>query len=61
MDNRIESDAPVEVTDKMDGSLGILYRRPDGVCAIATRGSFASDQALEANKIWSESYSYLDV
>ncbi len=61
MDNRIDSLAPVEVTDKMDGSLGILYRLPDGEWAIATRGSFASEQAVEANKIWSESYSHLDI
>lgn len=55
-DNRIDSDAPVEVTDKMDGSLGILYRRPDGKFAIATRGSFASEQALHATKLWGEEY-----
>jgi RNA ligase len=51
MDNRIESSAPVEVTDKMDGSLGILYRRPDDDWAIATRGSFASEQALHATEV----------
>ena len=33
------------VTDKMDGSLGIAYRTPDGELAIATRGSFHSEQA----------------
>jgi RNA ligase len=33
-----------DVYDKMDGSLGILYPTPDGY-AIATRGSFMSDQA----------------
>lgn len=47
MDNRIESNAPVEVSDKMDGSLGILYEHPKYNYAIATRGSFASEQALE--------------
>jgi len=35
----------VQVTDKLDGSLGILYLQPDGRRAIATRGSFSSDQA----------------
>lgn len=35
----------VIVHDKMDGSLGILYRRPDGHLAIATKGSFHSEQA----------------
>lgn len=56
MDNRIESTAPVEVTDKMDGSLGILYRRPDGVFAIATRGSFASEQAIHATNLLNTLY-----
>lgn len=40
----------VEVTDKLDGSLGILYPLPDGSWAVATRGSFASDQALHATE-----------
>lgn len=56
MDNRIESTAPVEVTDKVDGSLGILYRRPDGFWAIATRGSFASEQALHATEVLGTRY-----
>jgi RNA ligase len=45
--------ARVEITDKLDGSLGILYQGPDG-WAIATRGSFASDQALHATEILHE-------
>ncbi len=49
-------DDPVVVTDKLDGSLGILYPVPDGGHAIATRGSFASDQALHATKVWQERY-----
>lgn len=49
-------DGPVIVTDKQDGSLGILYRLPDGSWAVATRGSFASDQAKHATKIWNEKY-----
>jgi RNA ligase len=36
-----------EVTKKLDGSLGILYRY-QGRVGIATRGSFTSDQALWA-------------
>jgi RNA ligase len=55
MDNRIESSAPVEVTDKLDGSLGILYNAPDG-WAIATRGSFASEQAIHATKLLRSKY-----
>lgn len=38
---------PVEVTSKFDGSLGILYRAPDGP-AVATRGSFGGVQAVWA-------------
>lgn len=37
-------------TEKFDGSLGILYPTPDGY-KIATRGSFNSDQAIEATKM----------
>lgn len=46
---------PVVTQDKVDGSLGILYPTPDG-WAIATRGSFASDQALHATEVWREKY-----
>lgn len=44
-----------EVTDKADGSLGILYPAPDG-WAIATRGSFTSDQAIHATALFREKY-----
>jgi len=40
----------VSVTDKADGSLGVIYPTDDG-WAIATRGSFASDQAIHATAI----------
>lgn len=43
--------AHVEVTDKMDGSLGIIYAVPDGTLQVATRGSFASDQAVTATRM----------
>ncbi|NUT31699.1 MAG: 2'-5' RNA ligase [Hamadaea sp.] len=43
-------DEPVEVTDKADGSLGIVYPTPEGL-AVATRGSFASDQAVRATAL----------
>ena len=39
------------VTNKFDGSLGIFYVRPDGRPAIATRGSFASEQAIKATEM----------
>lgn len=47
---------PVEVTDKADGSLGILYQAPDGQWAIATRGSFASEQASHATTVLRDRY-----
>lgn len=45
----------VEVTDKMDGSLGIGYLL-NGLGTVATRGSFASDQAQWATKWLREDY-----
>lgn len=58
-DNEIAWDAPVEVTDKLDGSLGILYPDGDGG-GIATRGSFESDQAKYATReIWKPRYSHM--
>jgi RNA ligase len=42
----LRPEAPVAVTDKVDGSLGILYGD-----AVATRGSFASDQAKHATDL----------
>jgi RNA ligase len=47
--------APAEVTDKKDGSLGILYPTQDG-WAIATRGSFASEQAVHATGVLRSRY-----
>lgn len=46
----------VTITDKMDGSLGILYREPGGELAIATRGSFASEQAVHATGVFRDRY-----
>ena len=43
----------VSVTEKLDGSLGLLYR-DNGEHKIATRGSFTSDQALWATN-WLQS------
>ncbi|WP_305789534.1 RNA ligase [Symbioplanes lichenis] len=40
----------VTVTDKSDGSLGIIWPDEDG-WAVATRGSFASDQARHATRV----------
>lgn len=55
-DLQIDLDAPVyHVGDKADGSLGILYLLPGGAPAIATRGSFDSDQARHATKLLHDS------
>ena len=40
----------VTVTEKTDGSMGVLFRYPSGRLAIATRGSFDSDQARWATQ-----------
>lgn len=52
-----ELNAPVRVTDKADGSLGIVYGTPEGP-AIATRGSFASDQARHATDLLRRRYAH---
>ena len=47
----LSPDTPVMgVFDKLDGSLAVTYERPDGELAIATRGSFTSEQALHATE-----------
>ena len=51
----LDLSAPAEVTDKLDGSLGILYPVPDG-WAVATRGSFTSEQAQHATAVLRERY-----
>lgn len=51
-----------EVLEKLDGSLGIAYRDPEfGNIHIATRGAFASDQALWATRWWRENCSDIDI
>lgn len=51
----VDLDAPIiGAFDKVDGSLGIGYVRPDGKAAIATRGSFESEQATHATERLSE-------
>lgn len=54
----IQFDDPVEVMDKVDGSLGILYPAGDG-WAIATRGSFDSYQARHATEVLNARYAHL--
>lgn len=43
--------APVEVTDKMDGSLGVIHVAGNGSQRVASRGSFESDQAKHATAV----------
>lgn len=55
-------DDPVEIMDKADGSLGILYPVPMGWGAdyhIATRGSFESEQAKMATRIFTHQFGHL--
>lgn len=54
-DDVLDLAAPVEVTDKADGSLGVLYPTPDG-WAVATRGSFGGEQAQHASAVYAEKY-----
>lgn len=61
--NHDEPNAPViglheavSVTDKMDGSCGILYQKPSGGRAISTRGSFHSEQAEHATSLLNTKY-----
>jgi RNA ligase len=55
---QLDLDEEVLVTDKADGSLGVLYPLGDGRLAVATRGSFTSEQALHATKVWQERYAH---
>jgi RNA ligase len=49
---KFDLDDPVFVADKVDGSLGILHPTPDSGWAIATRGSFVSEQAIHATQLF---------
>jgi RNA ligase len=51
----LDLDGPVSVTDKADGSMGVLFPTPDG-WAVATRGSFDSEQARHATRVWRSRY-----
>ncbi|WP_045742403.1 RNA ligase [Actinoplanes rectilineatus] len=46
----LDPGAAVSVTDKADGSLGVIYHDGSGY-AVATRGSFASAQAVHATDL----------
>jgi RNA ligase len=56
---KLDLSAPVTVTDKLDGSLGILVPKPDASgCIIATRGSFDSEQAQWATAFYNEHFAH---
>jgi len=51
-------DMPAIVTDKLDGSMGILYRRPDGFWEVSTKGSFQSEQGAHATMLMHQKYGW---
>jgi RNA ligase len=51
----LDLNEPVIVTDKKDGSMGLIFPTSDG-WAVATRGSFASEQAIHATALLRERY-----
>lgn len=53
--DELDMNAAASVTDKLDGSMGVCFPTPDGY-AIATRGSFTSEQAVRGTKILREKY-----
>lgn len=55
VENLTLPDESFEIYEKMDGSLGILYWF-DGKPAIATRGSFTSEQAIVATELLHTKY-----
>ena len=57
----IPTGQPMAVTAKLDGSLGIAYTHPEGDVRLATRGSLASRQAIEATRIWHEKYRHVAI
>lgn len=51
-----------EVAHKMDGSLIVAFHDPNtGAIRFSTRGSFTSDQAKHAARIWAERYSQVRI
>lgn len=47
---------PFRVADKLDGSLGLLFKNPNGEYEITTAGGFQSDQAAHATEIYQKRY-----
>lgn len=55
-ENQFPRTGPIEVMEKVDGSMGILYPRPDGTMALSTRGSMNSEQSQHATALYNEKY-----
>lgn len=55
----LDMTAPVEVTNKMDGSLGIIHLDSSGRVRVASRGSFESEQAIWATKWINENWPFV--
>lgn len=57
----IELTDSVTVSDKLDGSLGIMYWQPKAKkYAIATRGSFTSEQAVHGTELLDKAHGFSD-
>ena len=54
----IPTTEPFEIQDKADGSLGVMYFW-EGTHYMATRGSFESEMAIEANKWLRDMYGHI--
>lgn len=54
-------DLPCEITTKLDGSLGIMYRDENNQVTIATRGAFDSEQAKWATHFARSQYPNLSL
>lgn len=52
----IDTSGATEVTNKEDGSMGILYKAPDGRFSVSTRGSMSSTQAQHATEVFRDKY-----
>lgn len=56
----VDETAPAIVSDKLDGSMGVLVVH-DGTARFATKGSLNSDAALEGNRVLSSKYDADDI
>lgn len=52
----IDTTGSIEVADKEDGSMGVLYLAPDGDYSVSTRGSMSSEQAVHATEVYRARY-----